>query len=200
MFTDDLTKKKESLGEALNGDRLVSIAYKLPFLEDKEPQLLCRRKLTKEEVMQFKNAISQDYYLQMYYDDLPIWAFFGNVERKEDDGLVEFRYHLFTHFHFEIFYNQNRVIEVNLRRDPLHSTVDVTNEKEIDVEFLYTAKWMKTDVAFEKRMEKYWQSSRLPHHLAIHFFSITNSSVMILILIGCLATIYMRVLRRDMLK
>nr|GMD23362.1 transmembrane 9 superfamily member 3-like isoform X1 [Ipomoea batatas] len=196
---DDLKKRKESLGEALNGDRLVSAAYKLPFLENKESQVICRQKLTKEEVMRFKNAISQDYYLEMYYDDLPVWALFGKVEWKEDEGAAEFRYHLYTHSHFEIFYNQDRVIEVNHRTD-LYSTVDVTNEKEIDVEYLYSVKWMETNVAFEKRLEKYWQYSRLPHHLAIHWFYITNSSVMILILIGCLATIYLRVLRRDILK
>nr|GMD21801.1 transmembrane 9 superfamily member 3 isoform X1 [Ipomoea batatas] len=196
---DDLKKRKESLGEALNGDRLVSAAYKLPFLENKESQVICRQKLTKEEVMRFKNAISQDYYLEMYYDDLPVWALFGKVEWKEDEGAAEFRYHLYTHSHFEIFYNQDRVIEVNHRTD-LDSTVDVTNEKEIDVEYLYSVKWMETNVAFEKRLEKYWQYSRLPHHLAIHWFSITNSSVMILILIGFLTTIYLRVLRRDILK
>ncbi|XP_019176777.1 PREDICTED: transmembrane 9 superfamily member 3-like isoform X2 [Ipomoea nil] len=196
---DDLKKKKESLGEALNGDRLVSAPYKLPFLEDKESQVICRQKLTKEEVMWFKNAISQDYYLQMYYDDLPVWAFIGKVDRKEDEGAVEFRYHLYTHSHFEIFYNQDRVLAVNCRIGQ-HSTVDVTNEKEIDVEFLYSVKWTKTNGVFEKRMERFWPSSRLPYHLAIHWFSITNSSVMILILIGCLATIYLRVLRRDILK
>jgi len=50
--------------------------------------------------------------LQMYYDDLPIWGFIGKAEQEpaaegENKGN---KYFLFTHIHFEIFYNGERVI------------------------------------------------------------------------------------------
>lgn len=49
----------------------------------------------------------------MFYDDLPIWGFIGKVEKILHPGdRTEFKYYLFTHIHFDILYNGNRVIEV----------------------------------------------------------------------------------------
>ncbi|KAA8521511.1 hypothetical protein F0562_012179 [Nyssa sinensis] len=78
--------------------------------------------------------------------------------------------------------------------------VDLTEDKEVDVEFMYTVEWRKTNTSFEKRMEKYFQSSLLPHHLKIHWFSVMNSCVTVLTLIGSLVTFYMQVLRRDIIR
>jgi hypothetical protein len=48
--------------------------------------------------------------VQMYLDDLPVWGFIGKVEKNAKSG--EQRYFLFTHFHFELLYNSDNVIEV----------------------------------------------------------------------------------------
>ena len=42
--------KKEALGEELKGDQLVTPPFKLEFLSEKESEIACNRKLTKEEV------------------------------------------------------------------------------------------------------------------------------------------------------
>ena len=78
--------------------------------------------------------------------------------------------------------------------------VDLTEDKETNVEFLYSAKWKETPTPFEKRMEKYSSSSNMPHHLEVHWFSIINSCVTVLLLTGFLATILMRVLKNDFVK
>ncbi|XP_033134875.1 transmembrane 9 superfamily member 3 isoform X1 [Brassica rapa] len=49
-------------------------------------------------------------------------------------------------------------------------------------------------------MDKYAMTSSLPHHFEIHWFSIINSSVTVLLLPGFLATILMRVLKNDFMK
>ena len=49
-------------------------------------------------------------------------------------------------------------------------------------------------------MEKYSKYSFLPQHLEIHWFSIINSCVTVLLLTGFLATILMRVLKNDFIK
>ncbi|KAJ8537190.1 hypothetical protein K7X08_035591 [Anisodus acutangulus] len=193
---DKLEKKNESLGEVLNGDRLTFAPYKLEFLVDKDAKVTCKKRLTKEEVAQFRTAVALDYFVQMYFDDLPIWAFLGKVEKERIDDPNEFKYHIFTFYQFEIYYNKDRVIEINLRTDPSFAT-DVTNDEEVDVEFRYTVVWKETNIPFEKRMDKYTMSSSLPHHLQIHWFSILNSCVTIFILVSCLGTVYLRVLRRD---
>ncbi|KVH92148.1 Nonaspanin (TM9SF) [Cynara cardunculus var. scolymus] len=192
----DLKEKKEALGEVLNGDRLVSAPYKLDFLVDKDSEFICTKKLTKQEVAKFRKAITKDYYFQMYFDDLPLWGFIGKYEKTESN---EQKYYLFKHLQFEVLYNKNRVIEVNVRTDP-SALVDVTEDKEVNVDFMYTVRWKETNIPFEKRMEKYSHNSSLPHHLEIHWFSIINSCVTVLLLTGFLATILMRVLKNDFVK
>ena len=114
-----------------------------------ENQVLCKKKLTLEELKQFANAVKVDYYFQvssnggplsacsaflstyrvhewpdrktlciwqMYYDDLPVWGFIGKVEKVVKTGAR--KYFLFTHFHFEISYNGDEVIEINVSSDP----------------------------------------------------------------------------------
>lgn len=195
-WTGDLKEKKEALGEVLNGDRLVSAPYKLDFLVDKDSEFICTKKLTKQEVNKFRKAISKDYYFQMYFDDLPLWGFIGKYEKTE---LNELKYYLFKHLQFEVLYNKDHVIEVNVRTDP-SALVDVTEDKEVNVDFMYTVRWKETNIPFDKRMEKYSQNSSLPHHLEIHWFSIINSCVTVLLLTGFLATILMRVLKNDFVK
>lgn len=192
-------EKKEALGEVLNGDRLVSAPYKLDFRKEKDSEVACKKKLSKEEIVQFRNAVKKDYYFQMYYDDLPIWGFIGKVDKEGKTDPSEYRYFLYKHIQFDILYNKDRVIEISARMDP-QSVVDLTEDKEVDADFMYTVKWRETDTPFEKRMDKYSQSSSLPHHLEIHWFSIINSCVTVLLLTGFLATILMRVLKNDFMK
>lgn len=54
--------------------------------------------------------------LQMYYDDLPVWGFLGKVEKIVRTGVH--KYFLFTHFHFDLSYNDDKVIEINVSSDP----------------------------------------------------------------------------------
>ncbi|KAE8682003.1 Transmembrane 9 superfamily member 3 [Hibiscus syriacus] len=196
---DIVTEKKEALGEVLNGDRLVSAPYKLNFKEEKDSSVVCKKKLSKDEVAYFRKAVDKDCCFQMNYDDLPIWGFIGKVDSEGKTDPSEYKYFLFKHIQFDVLYNKDRVIEVNARMDP-HSLVDLTEDKEVDAEFMYSVKWKETDTAFDKRMDKYSMSSSLPHHLEIHWFSIINSCVTVLLLTGFLATILMRVLKNDFIK
>lgn len=43
-------------------------------------------------------AVKEDYYFQMFYDDLPIWGFVGKIDKVvQPQGTTENRYYLFTH-------------------------------------------------------------------------------------------------------
>ncbi len=42
-------------------------------------------------------AVKEDYYFQMFYDDLPIWGFVGKMEKISKPHGTEHRYYLFTH-------------------------------------------------------------------------------------------------------
>lgn len=191
--------KKEALGEVLNGDRLADAPYKLEFNADHESRSICNKKLTKEEVAKFRKAVSKDYYFQMYFDDLPIWGFIGKVEREGKIDPRKYKYFLYKHLRFDVLYNHDRVIEISVHADP-NALVDLTEDREVEAQFSYSVKWTETDTLFEKRMEKYSHSSSQPQHLEIHWLSIINSCVTVLLLTSFLATILMRVLKNDFLK
>ena len=110
-------------------------------------------------------------HMQMFYDDLPIWGFIGKVEKIMSQSTKswekhELKYYLFTHIHFDILYNGDRVIEVNVSTDPSR-TVEITEGENVIVDWTYSVKWRETSIPFEKRMDKYARYSFLPQHLEV---------------------------------
>ncbi|XXG65025.1 hypothetical protein AAC387_Pa05g2829 [Persea americana] len=197
---DQVIKKEESLGEVLNGDRLTNAKYKLNFREDKDSESICKKTLSMEEVTKFRDAIKKDYYYQMYYDDLPLWGFVGKAEESmETMNETEPRYYLFNHIQFNVIFNQNQVIEISAFSDPSY-VVNVTDNAETEAEFMYSVRWSGTPVHFGNRMDKYLKSSLLPHHLELHWFSIINSVVIVVLLVGFFVTTFFRTIKNDMIK
>ncbi|XP_075644369.1 transmembrane 9 superfamily member 2-like isoform X3 [Castanea sativa] len=108
-------------------------------------------------------------------------------KKLKQEEVSQFRAAVSKDYYFQMYYDDL----------PLWGLLE---DKEVDVEFTYSVKWKDTEIPFEKRMEKYSQISSLPHHLEIHWFSIINSCVTVLLLTGFLATILMRVLKNDFVK
>ena len=77
---DGKVEKTEALGEVLEGDRMVSTPYDLSFLQDYKNEVICKKDLTEKDLELLRKAVKEDYYFQMYYDDLPIWGFIGKVK------------------------------------------------------------------------------------------------------------------------
>ncbi|KAB2028215.1 hypothetical protein ES319_D05G083900v1 [Gossypium barbadense] len=195
---DPVVQKKESLGEVLSGDRLTSALYKLNFRENKVAETLCHKKLEGDDVAKFRDAVINDFYFQMYYDDLPFWGFVGKIE--EDSWTLEkksLKYFLFKHVQFDVLYNGNQIIEVHAIGDP-NQVVDITEDVGVDVQFTYSVVWNTTSAAFDTRMDRYSRASSLPIHLKIHWFSFINSVITIMLLIGLLTLLFMRRLRNDL--
>lgn len=90
-----MKEKREALGEVLNGDRLVEAPYKLEFRVDHESKSVCRKKLSKEDVAKFRDAVEKDYYIQMYFDDLPLWGFIGKADKEGKSDPSEYKYFLY---------------------------------------------------------------------------------------------------------
>ena len=190
-------------------------AYELPFRKNKDRGVLCKLTLTKKEHYKLRQAILKEWYFQMYYDDLPFWGFIGKKENdhtyvqdasKKDDGDHMLAY-VFTHINFHVKYNGNHVIEISLSTLPEQSTLldkignyDKEEAKPVELEYTYSVDWEFTETTFDERMGKYRKHSLHPHHLEIHWFSILNSCVTVLLLTGFLATILMRILKSDFAK
>lgn len=195
---DTVIKKKETIGEVLNGDRLTNTLYELNFREEKHRTTLCPKKLKAADIAKFRDAVINDFYFQMFYDDLPLWAFVGKVEDESwNTGEKRPKYYLFKHVQFDAVYNDNQVIEIKAFSDP-NNVVDITGDAEIDVEFTYTVNWNATSTKFESRMDKYSKASLLPNHKKMHWFSLIKSIVIIVLLMGFLALLIMRRLKNDL--
>lgn len=195
---DLIVQKKESLGEILNADRLTNALYELKFRENKVGHILCHKKVSEDDVTKFRNAVLNDFYFQMYYDDLPLWGFIGRVEDNSwninDEGP---KYYLFRHVQFDALYNDDQVIEIRAFSDPAN-IVDITNTVDTTVQFTYSVSWNETFSPFKNRMNKYSRASLLPTPKQIHWFSFINSIVIIVLLMGLLVMMFMRHLKNDL--
>lgn len=179
---------------------MTNALYELKFRENKIGETLCQKKLKGDEVAKFRNAVSNDFYFQMYYDDLPLWGFIGKVEDENwtvnENGP---KYYLFKHVQFDALYNGNQIIEIRAFSDPNH-VVDITEDVDISVKFTYSILWKETYTQFENRMDKYSRASLFPTHQQIRWFSFINSFVIIVLLMGLLTMIFMRHLKNDLRK
>ncbi|CAN0916789.1 Transmembrane 9 superfamily member 5 [Linum grandiflorum] len=189
---DRVIQMKQTFGEMLNGDRLANAPYDLKFLEKKYRATLCEKKLGLDDVRRFRRAVIDDYYFQMYYDDLPLWGFVGKVEEQSwlgghDGRKLKKMYYLFKHVMFDVVYSGDRVIEISAIGDP-DEAVDITEDVEIDVEFAYSVSWNETSltVLSGSRMDRYTRASMFTVQRKIHWFSFVNSIVSLLLMMGLL--------------
>jgi hypothetical protein len=113
-------------------------------------------------------AVKDDWYFQMYYDDLPVWGFIGKVEKIIlKSGVAEYRYYVFTHVDFDIKYQGDRVIEINVLTDP-HQAVDISEgQNDVKAKFSYSVKWTPTTITFENRLQRYERFPLNPVHLEV---------------------------------
>jgi hypothetical protein len=185
---------RQSLGETLKGDEQTTTPFDVRFRKDVAMAQLCQMQYDRAQVKKLEVAIDDDYYFEFVFDKLPIWGFIG--EQKLVNATR--RSYLFTHLHFQFKYHGDQVVEAS-------ASTNATLEAELredggPVSFTYSITWTETDTTYGHRMDKYDRSSFMPMHLQIHWFSIVNSIVTVLLLTGFMATIMMRVLKNDFVK
>ena len=130
------------LGEILEGNELILSNVEFKFRQDLPKRAMCSTgKLTEKEVEKFSNAVRNHYWYEFYMDELPIWGFVGeyvdpNANDDDDDedeedsssgssskksnnnGSSNYsgdeKVYVYTHRSFDIGYNEDRIIQVNL--------------------------------------------------------------------------------------
>merc|ERR1719409_1905221 len=203
------------LGEILEGNELIDSNMEFRFRHDQPKKTMCITSLDANDVKKFKRAIRHHYWYEFVMDDLPIWGFVGeHVDEKSTltgsksatttaeaadlmaDDVVEHRggtVYIYTHKTFDISYNGDRIIGVNLTAENPKPLVPGT-----DLEFTYSVNWKPTETKFGKRFERYLDYNFFEHQ--IHWFSIFNSFMMVIFLAGLVSMILMRTLRNDYAK
>ncbi|KDD76545.1 endomembrane protein 70 [Helicosporidium sp. ATCC 50920] len=175
------------LGEVLQGNELIDGQTEIKFRTDSPLRVLCRMSLDRSSTHEFAEAVRQHYWYELFLDDLPIWGFVGPPpEQTKDDANV----YVYTHRAFDVAYNGERVIHVNLT-----SESPVPLREGADLEFSYSVTWHEVATPFARRFERYLDYNFFEHQ--IHWFSLFNSFMMVLFLTGLVAMILLRTLRRD---
>ena len=183
----DTAKRATGIGEMLEGNELRNSGFKLHFPEDVKTEDVCDMVLTKQAEADFNEAISTQYWYELFLDDLPMWGMVGESLRDNDGKMVN---HIFTHRSLAITYNQDRIVEVNLTSE---NPVPVKQGSKLS--FTYSVHWRTTDKPFESRFDRYLEYDFFEHQ--IHWFSVFNSFMMVVFLCGLVTLILLRTLRND---
>jgi transmembrane 9 superfamily protein 3 len=150
----------------------------------------------------------------MYLDDLPVWGMVGEMlqsptqlKKSEKDDLDRLEHvadisdaeltrdlspYVYTTRNLIISYNKDRIVKVDLTSDPKSLTL-VKEGKELEFTLLVT--YQPTAEEFHSRFDRYLDHEFFKH--PIHWFSVFNSFMMVLFLMGLVALILLRTLKKD---
>jgi len=197
---DSSRSAQDNLGEVLAGDRRSPSLYDIRFGVDIQWTALCQFTLSQDDIRRFTNAIKQHYLFELFVDELPVKGFVGELEEEtlqfEKHTHTETHVYLSTHWDFSISYNGNHVIAVNLTTDP-QQRVELEYGKDITVEFSYSARWTPVTTRYADRLVVHSRSSIGEQQLEIHWLSIINSFVLVLLLTAFLGLVLVRALHKD---
>jgi len=129
-----------------------------------------------------------------------MWGYIGEIV-GEDALLGEIegsKTYLYTHLHFKLGYNKGRIVsaELSTRADLKY---DITNDKvSHPVKFTYSVAFEASNLEWKDRFKDIHETRFLPKSFEIHWLSIINSFVLVLLLTAFLTIIMMRVLKNDL--
>ena len=208
--------KFQSIGEYLGGHALRHSGHDIVFDVTQDKTEGCTTQpLTKEQADLFRRAVQHRWFYQMYLDDLPVWGMVGELVPKnsnpqkaltfteKDDldrlekvhelaDLSKYTPSVYTARNLVIQYNGNQIVQVDLHSDP--ASLKEIKEGAV-LNFSLHVHWQPTKETFHGRFERYLDHEFFKH--PIHWFSVFNSFMMVLFLMGLVALILLRTLKRD---
>ncbi|KAJ8406985.1 hypothetical protein AAFF_G00292610 [Aldrovandia affinis] len=197
----EVRHKALSLGEVLDGDRMAESLYDIRFRVNTERRTLCKLSLSETEVEQLREAIEELFYFEFVLDDIPIWGFVGYME---ESGFLPHSHKvgLWTHLDFNIEFNGNSVIFANvsvkdMKPAPLEGAGVAGAGGSLELTHSYSVRWFESPLTHNRRAERLQDYSFFPKTLEIHWLSIINSLVLVVLLLGFVIIILMRVLKND---
>ena len=123
----------------------------------------------------------------------------GKVDSSDPNQVL-----LYTHKKFEIGYNGEQIVDVNITTDN-----KVVLKPNSEIIFTYEVIWKPSSVEFDNRFDKYLDPTFFQHRVSldrlfsvyfyfqIHWFSIFNSFMMVIFLVGLVWMILLRTLNKD---
>ena len=202
------------MGEHLGGHALRHSGHDILFKnKSKEPEKCKTNKLSLQQAEHFAEAIQHRWFYQMYLDDLPVWGMVGEMlpkadkfSLKEKDDLERLDHmseiddsevgnlhpYVYTTRTLIISYNKDQIVKVDLTSDP--KSLKQVSEGAV-LEFALHVQFEQTSEEFHSRFDRYLDHEFFKH--PIHWFSVFNSFMMVLFLMGLVALILLRTLKKD---
>ena len=208
-------------------------------MDSVEWRLLCKKELDTSDLQKLKDAIHNNYFFEMFVEDLPMWGYIGDVA-NEDIIIGEMegsKTYLFPHLHFYLGYNEEQIVAAKVTTDvsffgffrklypsqpgvlgrrrlslelyltsqfanllcQMDRRVDITNvEVPKQVTFSYSFEFYEEPtLKWKDRLSRYADSNFVPTSFEIHWLSIINSFVLVLLLTAFLTIILLRILKND---
>lgn len=186
-------KDSQRLGEVLSGEEKDHANYDIRFRAGSDWQLVCTKILSGAEVNKFIDAIDRNYWFEFFVDGLSVKGPVGGVTVLSGSST---EHYLVTHLHFDIAYNGDQIIAVNITTDPTEALQLKRNTK-VRTEFSFSTTFKKTHVTYEDRhtLHRMFEIEQLND---IHWLSVLNTLVMVVLLVGFLALNLVRVLKQDL--
>mmetsp|Transcript_14568 Transcript_14568/g.21478 ORF Transcript_14568/g.21478 Transcript_14568/m.21478 type:complete len:648 (-) Transcript_14568:47-1990(-) len=208
-------RKFHSLGESFGGHSLRHSGHDVTFTPGsaQKTESCSTKAISAEDAEKFAKAVQHRWFYQMYLDDLPVWGMVGEmlpdsagVVKKEKDDLQrldhmsdvsdadasQLKPYVYTARNLIISYNGDQIVKVDLTSDP-KSLEEVKSGATFT--FKLFVSFIETDEEFHSRFDRYLDHEFFKH--PIHWFSVFNSFMMVLFLMGLVALILLRTLKKD---
>jgi len=122
----------------------------------------------------------------MFIDNLPVWGLVGEIVEANDQKML----YVYSHIHFDISKNGDQVIAASLTSEGA-----VLIQEGAEISFTYSVAWTNTEVKYSNRFATYLDSNFYENQ--IHWFSLFNSFMLLVFLLGLVGMILLRTIRKE---
>ncbi|KAL6707571.1 Transmembrane 9 superfamily member 2 [Coniothyrium glycines] len=222
---DGVRDQRESLGSILFGDRIQNSPFELKMGTNESCKALCEATYTPNDAVFVNTRIDQNYDFHWLIDGLPAAQAMQDPNTGESfyspgfalGSVDEGRLILNNHYNILIDYHKAsadnyRVVGVLV--DPYsfrdsrmlgeqkgecgngQTAMMLSENDDTKVVFTYSVYWRESPTPFATRWDKYLHV----YDPKIHWFSLVNSTVIVIFLVGMVSTILVRTLRKDIAR
>ncbi|KAI9253680.1 hypothetical protein EDC94DRAFT_619447 [Helicostylum pulchrum] len=219
---DGIEKQAESIGSIIFGDRIFNSPLKLKMRQDQTCQEICQTEAIPTEDAKFINKVIGDgYAFNWAVDGLPAATEDSDANTGEKYYNIGFRLgntyedvsYLNNHYNIVIYYHITnrdlaRVVGVVVKPTSRDTKADAKGDAKCTAEsspfhlkedgkskviYTYSVTWTLSDIEWATRWDGYLRVLEP----SIHWFSLINSSIIVLFLTGMVSMIVLRALHKD---
>lgn len=193
-----------NIGEMLSGHSMVDWGLRVGFKNDVPVTRMCHSSVFRNEQKALLDAILNDWVFQLYVDGLSVRGRVGLVSPEERargrggnySAAEPIDAYILTQFDFEMHFNGDQVVAVVLsQKAPMRYDAG-------EIHFSYSVTWIASTTPFAMRNlasvpERLRRNGDARLTSKVHWISIVNVSLLLILLVATVSTILARTVTRD---